>query len=165
MNYHFDLCGDREKDDESFLEVFKALTHDCFSLKELYGLLANLSVLIHSYLENVNWCGFYILEKDELFLGPFQGNIACETIKVGDGVCGTSVKEDCTMLVEDVNKFPGHIACDESSRSEVVSPFYDNNGNIFGVIDWDSSIYSRFTQDDVILIERISQIISHSIKF
>jgi len=165
MTYCFDICGDRKKDDEAFLEVLESLIHDCFSLKELYALLANLSVLIHSYLENVNWSGFYILEKEQLVLGPFQGNVACEIIKVGDGVCGTSVKEDCTMLIEDVHKFPGHIACDAASRSEIVTPFYNFNGNAFGVIDWDSASYSRFTQEDVSLIEKISRIISLSIKF
>ena len=165
MDYYFDICGDRNKDDKSFLEAVEALVHDSFRLKELYGLLANLSILIHSYLENVSWSGFYILEKDELFLGPFQGNIACEKLKVELGVCGTSIKKDCTMLIEDVNKFPGHIACDISSKSEIVTPFYNYNKEPFGVIDWDSASYSRFTQDDVNLIEKISQILSLSIKF
>lgn len=165
MDYCFNGSGDINKDDKLFLETAEALIHDCSRLKELYGLLANLTILIQSYLENVNWCGFYILEKDKLFLGPFQGNMACETIKVGSGVCGTSIEQDCTMLIEDVNKFPGHIACDVSSRSEIVTPFYNNNKEPFGVIDWDSSSYSRFTQNDVNLIEKISQILSLSIKF
>ncbi|MDD4083158.1 MAG: GAF domain-containing protein [Sphaerochaetaceae bacterium] len=165
MKYYFDICGDRDKDDQAFLETVKSLMHDSNSLKSFYGILANLAVLIDSYLEDVSWCGFYLLDEDNLCLGPFQGNIACESIKVGNGVCGTAVKENRTMLIEDVNKFPTHIACDTSSRSEIVSPFYDNKGNIFGVIDWDSPSYYRFTQKDVILIERISQIISLSIKF
>jgi len=105
--------------------------------------LANLSAVINGYMDRINWVGFYIMKEGELVLGPFQGLPACIRIQVGKGVCGTAVSEGKRQIVDDVHKFPGHIACDSASNSEIVVPIY-KNGEIFGVLDVDSPELNRF---------------------
>lgn len=109
--------------------------------------LANVSAAIWQELENINWAGFYLLQQGKLILGPFQGKPACIEIPVVKGVCGTAVREEKTILVEDVHMFPGHIACDSASNSEIVVPIF-KNGAIYGVLDIDSPYLARFTGDD-----------------
>ncbi|HSJ38602.1 MAG TPA: GAF domain-containing protein [Planococcus sp. (in: firmicutes)] len=109
--------------------------------------LSNAAALLNQFLERINWAGFYLMEDGELVLGPFQGLPACVRIQVGRGVCGTAVSEKKTMLVEDVHQFPGHIACDAASRSEVVVPLI-KDGEVIGVLDIDSPELSRFTDED-----------------
>ncbi|MDY0926624.1 GAF domain-containing protein [Enterobacter sp. CFBP8995] len=110
--------------------------------------LGNCSSLLFERLEGVNWAGFYLLtEPNTLVLGPFQGKIACVRIPVGKGVCGTAVAEDKVQLVEDVHAFPGHIACDAASNAEIVIPL-KVNGTLVGVLDIDSTVYSRFDSED-----------------
>lgn len=109
--------------------------------------LANASALLWQHLENINWAGFYIMEQGALVLGPFQGKPACIRIPVGKGVCGTAVAEDRTQLVADVHQFPGHIACDGASNSEIVVPIH-KDGQVWGVLDIDSPLFGRFTTDD-----------------
>lgn len=109
--------------------------------------LANASALLWQHLENINWAGFYIMEQGALVLGPFQGKPACIRIPVGKGVCGTAVAEDRTQLVADVHQFPGHIACDGASNSEIVVPIR-KDGQVWGVLDIDSPLFGRFTTDD-----------------
>jgi L-methionine (R)-S-oxide reductase len=109
--------------------------------------LSNASALLNQFLERINWVGFYLMEDGELVLGPFQGLPACVRIQVGKGVCGTAVAEKKTMLIEDVHAFPGHIACDAASQSEIVIPLV-KNGNVIGVLDIDSPELSRFTKED-----------------
>ena len=109
---------------------------------------ANLSALIFDAVADLNWAGFYFLKSaDELVLGPFQGKVACVRIPVGKGVCGTAVAEKRSQLVPDVYAFPGHIACDAASRSEVVVPLM-RGGTAFGVLDLDSPLPGRFTEED-----------------
>lgn len=109
---------------------------------------ANMSALIYDAVPGLNWAGFYFLkEADELVLGPFQGKVACVRIPVGKGVCGNAVAERCSQLVPDVHAFPGHIACDAASRSELVVPL-TQDGVIFGVLDLDSPFPARFTEED-----------------
>lgn len=110
--------------------------------------LANASALLNQALTNINWVGFYILEGDTLILGPFQGKPACIEIKAGKGVCGTAVADDSVMLVEDVHEFPGHIACDSASNSEIVIPLHNSKGEVVGVLDIDSPALSRFDEED-----------------
>lgn len=105
--------------------------------------LSNLSAVINGYMDRINWVGFYIMQDGGLVLGPFQGLPACIRIPVGKGVCGTAVAERKTQLVPDVHKFPGHIACDSASNSEIVIPIY-KHGEVFGVLDVDSPDFSRF---------------------
>ncbi len=109
--------------------------------------LANVSALLNETLERINWAGFYLLEGDKLVLGPFQGRPACIEIPLGRGVCGTAAAEGRTQLVPDVHRFPGHIACDSASRSEIVIPIY-SGGVLFGVLDIDAPVENRFTQED-----------------
>ena len=119
---------------------------------------ANTSALIFQALPNLNWAGFYLLQSpDELVLGPFQGKPACVRIAVGRGVCGTVVAEARSILVEDVHAFPGHIACDAASRSELVVPLF-RDGRVFGVIDLDSPLQARFDSDDQGGIEKLAAI-------
>ncbi|MBQ9044825.1 MAG: GAF domain-containing protein [Oscillospiraceae bacterium] len=123
--------------------------------------LANISALLYDALEDINWAGFYLSQGDQLVLGPFQGKVACIEIPYGKGVCGTAALRDETQLVPDVHQFPGHIACDSASRSEIVVPFH-HNGRVIGVLDIDSPITDRFTQADraglealVVLLEEL----------
>ena len=109
--------------------------------------LANTSALLFERLSDVNWAGFYLLEGETLVLGPFQGKIACVRIPVGRGVCGTAVATNQVQRVEDVHAFDGHIACDAASNSEIVFPLRVNN-QVIGVLDIDSTAYSRFTIED-----------------
>ena len=109
--------------------------------------LANASALLWQHLEKINWAGFYLMEDGKLVLGPFQGKTACIMIPVGKGVCGTAVAENATQLVADVHQFPGHIACDSASNSEIVVPIHVR-GEIVGVLDIDSPEFGRFTEED-----------------
>ena len=109
--------------------------------------LANASALLWEYLADINWAGFYIMEDGALVLGPFQGKTACIRIPVGKGVCGTAVAENATQLVEDVHQFPGHIACDSASNSEIVVPIR-KDGKVWGVLDIDSPHFARFSPAD-----------------
>ena len=121
----------------------------------LYSVLSNLSAVLNQ-LENINWAGFYLVEGDTLYLGPFQGEVACTIIKKGKGVCGTSFEKGETIIVPDVNKFPGHIACSSKSRSEIVTPIFKNN-KVVGVIDIDAPIYDRFHEEEKKLLENIAK--------
>ncbi len=115
--------------------------------------LANVSALLFQALADVNWAGFYLLEGDLLVLGPFQGKPACIEIPLGKGVCGTAAQEGRTLLVPDVHAFPGLIACDCDSRSEIVIPLRDG-GRVVGVLDIDSPVPARFTEADRLGLER-----------
>jgi len=111
--------------------------------KDVIASLANVSAVINGYMDRINWAGFYTMKDGELVLGPFQGLPACIRIQVGKGVCGTAVFERKTQIVPDVHKFPGHIACDSASNSEIVIPIF-KNGEVFGVLDIDSPELDRF---------------------
>ncbi len=109
--------------------------------------LANASALLYHSLPNVNWAGFYLLRQDELVVGPFQGRPACVRIKIGRGVCGTAAARRTTIIVPNVNEFPGHIACDSASNSEIVVPVIQHN-ELLGVLDVDSPTQGRFDEED-----------------
>ena len=119
--------------------------------------MANVAALIWQAIPDLNWAGFYRFDGTELVLGPFQGKPACVRIPVGKGVCGAAEAQARTMLVEDVHAFPGHIACDAASRSELVVPLHGRDG-VIGVIDLDSPSPARFDADDQAGIERIAAI-------
>ena len=120
--------------------------------------LANASALIYQGLDRLNWAGFYFLEGGKLVLGPFQGRPACIEIPMGRGVCGTAAKLDQTQLVEDVHAFPGHIACDSASRSEIVVPLHEN-GVVTGVLDIDSPVENRFDEADRAGVEAFTRVL------
>ncbi|MCR5476721.1 MAG: GAF domain-containing protein [Lachnospiraceae bacterium] len=109
--------------------------------------LANVSALIYGALEHLNWAGFYLIREGELVLGPFQGKPACTHIPVGKGVCGTAVREQRVIRVDNVHEFPGHIACDSASEAEIVLPIR-KDGEIIGVLDIDSVVRNRFSEED-----------------
>ncbi len=119
-------------------------------------LMANVSALLFESLEDVNWAGFYLVRGGELILGPFQGKIACVRIAKGKGVCGTAWAQDRPQLVPDVHKFPGHIACDSASNSEVVIPMH-RDGEVFAVLDIDSPSLARFSEDDLKGLESLAE--------
>jgi L-methionine (R)-S-oxide reductase len=108
---------------------------------------ANLSAVLYAGLPDLNWCGFYFLQERELVLGPFQGRVACVRIGMGQGVCGTAAERRETVIVRDVHAFPGHIACDAASRSEIVVPMIQD-GRVLGVLDLDSPLEARFDEED-----------------
>ena len=118
---------------------------------------ANLAALVFHQLPDLNWAGFYFLKDGELVVGPFQGLPACVRINLGRGVCGTAAAEERTIVVDDVDLFPGHIPCDAASRSEIVVPLIDAAGNLIGVLDLDSPLPSRFDADDARGLELIAR--------
>ncbi|MBO7373212.1 MAG: GAF domain-containing protein [Oscillospiraceae bacterium] len=117
--------------------------------------LANASALLWQELDGINWAGFYLAEGDLLVLGPFQGKPACIEIPFGKGVCGSAAQADSTFVVDDVHTFPGHIACDGASNSEIVIPLHAG-GKVIGVLDIDSPLFSRFTSEDRLGLEQFA---------
>jgi L-methionine (R)-S-oxide reductase len=126
--------------------------------KNRYANLSNASALLNQFFDRINWVGFYLMVAEELVLGPFQGLPACIRIPLGRGVCGTAAKTQQSIIVDDVNTFPGHIACDAASQSEIVVPLV-KDGNLIGVLDIDSPELNRFTEDDRIGLESIAHIL------
>ena len=118
--------------------------------------LANASALLFHTLEGLNWAGFYLYKEGALLLGPFQGKTACTKIPMGKGVCGTAAERGETIVVPDVHAFPGHIACDGDSNSEIVIPLY-LRGSLYGVLDIDSPVYHRFTEEDRLGLEAFAR--------
>lgn len=125
---------------EELKEIIRGVEYDITNY-------ANASALLFDNLTDINWAGFYLFKDKYLYLGPFQGKVACTKIKVGSGVCGTAVKEKSTIIVDNVHEFKGHIACDSSSNSEIVIPMFKDD-EIIGVLDIDSPKFSRFTIKD-----------------
>lgn len=119
---------------------------------------ANLAALLYEALPELNWAGFYFMRGGELVLGPFQGKVACVRIALERGVCGTAARERRTIVVPDVHEFPGHIACDSASRSELVVPLLQH-GKLLGVLDLDSPVFSRFDQDDAAGLARAVELL------
>ncbi len=115
--------------------------------RDYIPVLSNASALLYWNLEDLNWAGFYLMDKGSLLLGPFQGKTACIRIAPGKGVCGAAVVDDRTVVVKNVHEFPGHIACDSASNSEIVIPIH-SKGHIIGVLDLDSTRPGRFSDED-----------------
>lgn len=148
-------------------ETYRLLVKQVESLIEgennIMGQLANAAALLHETM-GWWWTGFYIVKDGELQLGPFQGPIACYRIKRGRGVCGTAWQEDRTVVVPDVEQFPGHIACSSLSRSEIVVPLHDEDGNVIGVLDIDSKELATFDEVDARWLEEIARVIEQKVK-
>ena len=125
--------------------------------RDMIANAANLTALLFHSLPNLNWAGFYFLKDNELVLGPFQGKPACVRIEVGKGVCGSAAASRRTVVVPDVHQFPGHIACDSASNSEIVVPIIGEEG-LLGVLDLDSPEFSRFVNDDAVELESIVRV-------
>lgn len=147
----------REEQYKSLLPQIEGLL---YGETDMIANMANISAVLKEAFHFL-WVGFYIVKKDQLVLGPFQGKIACTRIAYGKGVCGTAWKEDKVQIVEDVNSFPGHIACDADSLSEIVLPLR-MNGSILGVLDIDSEYSGFFSDIDATYLEKIMLLLSRS---
>lgn len=147
--------GTRSEQFSQVLQQLKALIHDEPSA---VANLANASALLNHFLTDINWVGFYLYDGKELVLGPFQGLPACIRIPMNRGVCGTAAGELRTLVVDDVHQFPGHIACDAASNSEIVVPIL-KDGQLYGVLDIDSPLKSRFDQEDQQFLEQFVHIL------
>jgi L-methionine (R)-S-oxide reductase len=155
-NYNKDKLGNYEL----VKKQLQALVHD---ENNQIANLSNASALLNQFLDRINWVGFYLMENDrELVLGPFQGLPACIRIPLGKGVCGTAALKKETIRVEDVNTFPGHIACDSASQSEIVIPLL-KDGNLLGVLDIDSPEKNRFNELDQQKLEEFVEILVQSL--
>nr|WP_312983250.1 GAF domain-containing protein [Clostridioides sp.] len=141
---------------------YKLLANQAIALLEneqdLIANTANISALLYELIEDINWVGFYFVKNNKLVLGPFQGRVACTKIEIGKGVCGTCVQTKQTQRINDVHAFPGHIACDSASNAELVIPLVFN-GEVKGVLDIDSTRFSRFTEEDQIGLENLVSVI------
>lgn len=127
------------------------------------AILANLSALFNESLVDINWVGFYLFKEDHLILGPFQGKPACIHLYPGKGVCSHAIETETGLVVDDVHQFPGHIACDSASNSELVAPLFVN-GQPYGVIDIDSPSLSRFDQDDLDTFTEIGKLLENHLE-
>ena len=148
-------------------EAFSSVEQLHYLLDEADGAittLANASAYLNELLPEINWVGFYLLEQGELRLGPFQGKPACTRIAIGKGVCGAAMAENRTQRVENVHAFPGHIACDNASNSELVVVLRGADGEPVGVLDIDSPLLDRFSEEDASNMERAAEIISAKIR-
>ncbi|GGA49890.1 protein YtsP [Kroppenstedtia guangzhouensis] len=151
--------GNKEEQYRNLLSQARSLLAD---ERDWVANLANTASLLYHSLEEVNWAGFYLLRGEELLLGPFSGLPACIRIPIGKGVCGTAVQERATQLVPDVRQFPGHIACDAASQSEIVIPL-QVEGGIVGVLDVDSPVPDRFDEVDRDGLEKLARIVEECI--
>ncbi|KUP05502.1 histidine kinase [Bacillus coahuilensis p1.1.43] len=145
--------GSKEQNYELLIKQLRALLE---GESNTIANLSNASALLNQFLDEINWVGFYLTEGQELVLGPFQGLPACVRIPYGRGVCGTSAKEERTLRVADVHEFPGHIACDAASQSEIVIPLI-KKGQVIGVLDIDSPIKNRFDQEDENMLNQFTK--------
>ena len=148
---------------EVFMNILASQVEALCEEKDDLAILANVAAPINMNYEQINWTGFYLYKNDELVLGPFQGKVACTHIPMGKGVCGTSASNKKTIIVEDVHKFEGHIACDSASNSEIVVPIiYENT--LIGVIDIDSFIFNRFNNEDKEILEEVAKVLANRLK-
>ena len=131
----------------------------CYEEEDLICCLSNLSSVIYHSLPEINWAGFYLMKNGELILGPFQGKPACTHIPLDKGVCGTAAQQKKVMRIADVHRFPGHIACDQASRSEIVIPLIKND-QVIGVLDIDAPIEDRFTEKEEQILSSLCEWIS-----
>jgi GAF domain-containing protein len=155
------IISNNSSKEEKYEELIPQLKSLVANEKNLVANLANIAAALRETF-GWFWVGFYLVENDDLVLGPFQGPIACTRIKYGKGVCGSAWKQAMTLLVPDVEKFPGHIACSSLSVAEIVVPIFDQNQNVIGVLDVDSDKYDVLDQIDTVFLEIICKLIDVS---
>lgn len=150
-----------KKGDESLFvdSLSSMMIREDGSIYKRYANLSNISASIYDFMDDINWAGFYLYDGEGLVLGPFVGEPACTLIELGRGVCGTAAKKQESIIVPDVSRFPGHIACSSKSKSEIVVPVFVGD-KLYGVIDIDSPKLDRFKESDRDLIERITEVVS-----
>ena len=156
------LTGNGIDDEKAVLDYLRASIFPQEDLMDFYANLSNASSLLYWFLPDINWLGFYLVREESLVLGPFQGEPACSYIPFAKGVCGKCAREKETIVVPDVSLFPGHIACSSSSRSEIVVPLL-KEGKLWGVLDVDSPVESRFGENEKAFLERASSILSSTL--
>jgi GAF domain-containing protein len=154
--FQIDQAGDKAPLYRDIIQAVDAITAD---EADAIANMANAAAILFEYLPDLNWAGFYRLIGDELVLGPFQGKVACIRIAVGSGVCGVAARSLQTQLVADVHAFPGHIACDAASASELVVPII-HDGNLLGVLDLDSPLPGRFDLEDAAGCEALAALLA-----
>ena len=148
--------------EEKYLLLSKQIKNLLSKNDNIITNLANFSATLKQSFDKISWIGFYIYDGEKLYLGPFQGKVACTEIKIGNGVCGTSALKRETIIVPDVNQFPGHIACDVESKSEIVVPIIKDK-KLFGVLDIDSNEFNSFDEIDKKYLEEIINFLSKEI--
>ncbi|MGA9295582.1 MAG: GAF domain-containing protein [Ignavibacteriaceae bacterium] len=148
--------------EEKYIGLSKQLRNLLNKNENLISNLANFTALLKQTFEKISWVGFYLFDGNELYLGPFQGKVACTIIQFGKGVCGTSAQKKETIIIPDVNQFSGHIFCDPDSKSEIVVPILKND-NLFGVLDLDSSSLNSFDETDKKYLEEFINFLSAEI--
>jgi GAF domain-containing protein len=149
-------------DDERYRLLISQLKALLTKEDELISNLSNFAAVIKDTFEKISWVGFYLFDGQKLYLGPFQGKVACTNIEIGKGVCGSSAARRETIIVPDVEEFPGHIACDNNSKSEIVVPLIQND-RLLGVLDLDSYEYNSFSNTDKEYLEEICKFLSEEI--
>ena len=148
--------------EEQYLILIKQVKNLLSKNENLISNLANFTAALKQTFSKISWVGFYLYDGEKLYLGPFQGKVACTLINIGSGVCGTSAQQQETIIVPDVDKFPGHIACDVESRSEIVVPIV-KDGKLIGVLDLDSTDYSSFDKTDKKYLEELIDFLTKEI--
>ena len=149
--------------EKRYIELSKQLRNLLNKNENLISNLANFAALLKQTFEKISWIGFYLFDGKELYLGPFQGKVACNTIQIGKGVCGTAAERKETIIVSDVSQFPGHIYCDPDSKSEIVVPIFKKDNSLFGVLDLDSYEYNSFNETDKKYLEEICKFLTEEI--
>jgi L-methionine (R)-S-oxide reductase len=149
-------------DDERYKLLVPQLKSLLAKEDNLISNLSNFTAVIKDTFEKVSWVGFYLFDGQKLYLGPFQGKVACTNIEIGKGVCGSSAARRETIIVPDITEFPGHISCDSKSKSEIVVPLIQNN-RLLGVLDLDSYKYDSFSKTDEEYLEEICKFLSNEI--
>ncbi|MBK7230446.1 MAG: GAF domain-containing protein [Ignavibacteriales bacterium] len=148
--------------DEQYILLVKQIKNLLVKEDNLITNLSNFTAALKQTFNKISWVGFYLYDGTKLYLGPFQGKVACTQIKIGSGVCGTAAQKLETIIVPDVDKFPGHIACDVESRSEIVVPIIKQD-KLFGVLDLDSTEYNSFNETDKKYLEELVDYLSKEI--
>ena len=152
-----------ETKEEKYISLLPQLKALVESEEDMIANLANITAAIKQTF-GFYWIGFYLVKKNELVLGPFQGTLACTRIALGKGVCGMAWKEAKTIIVDDVDKFPGHIACSSASKSEIVVPIFDAHNKVIAVFDIDEDKYACFDETDKLHLEKITALVTNIIK-
>lgn len=160
MSYQSPLTHGREEKMKLLPEQLRVLLD---GENDLIANLSNASALIFDLIDDINWAGFYRVKEGMLLLAPFQGKPACVRIQYGKGVCGNAWEQDRTMVVSDVHAFPGHIACDARSRSEIVVVLHNPDGSVFGVLDLDSPEINRFGESEKAVLDQVGRILEERI--
>jgi len=158
----FTAIPKKDTKEENYQLMLDYLPHTLSKDDKTISNLANMSALLNYFIDGINWVGFYLEDSEGLYLGPFQGNVACTRIKIGAGVCGTAFEQKQTLIVKDVEAFPGHIACDAASKSEIVLPFFTKE--LSGVLDIDSPIKDHFDELDQRYLEQAIKILEDVLK-